>query len=143
MKIPVTSASGKLGASIVNQLVKDLSTEQVIAIARNTEKARSLGVEVRQGHYNEKSHFDAALKDIDAVLLVSGMDAPDKRVGQRRNVINASKDAGLKKIVYTSIIGESRGIAPLRGEIFQGVSFQSGLDCDQLRVDENRKDYYY
>ncbi len=49
MKIAVTSASGKLGARIVKQLVTDLSAEQVVAIARNTEKARSLGVEVRQG----------------------------------------------------------------------------------------------
>jgi NAD(P)H dehydrogenase (quinone) len=109
MKIAVTAASGKLGASIVNQLVKELSAEQVVALARNIEKARSLGVEVRPGDYNEKSHFDAAFKDIDAVLLVSGLDAPDKRVGQHRNVINAAKDAGVKKIVYTSIIGESSG----------------------------------
>jgi NAD(P)H dehydrogenase (quinone) len=43
---------------------------------------------------------------MDIVLLVSGMDAPDKRIEQHRNVINASKEAGVQKIVYTSIFGE-------------------------------------
>jgi NAD(P)H dehydrogenase (quinone) len=34
------------------------------------------------------------------------MDAPDKRIGQHRNVINAAKETGVQKIVYTSIIGK-------------------------------------
>lgn len=109
MKIAVTAATGKLGTHIVNQLAKALSAEQVVALARNIEKAGSLGVEVRQADYNERSHFDRAFTDIDAVLLVSGMDDPDKRIEQHRNVINAARDAGVKKIVYTSIIGESSG----------------------------------
>ena len=105
MKLAVTSASGKLGSSIVKQLLQQVPREQIIAIARNTEKAQALGVEVRKGDYKEKAQFDEALKGIDVVLLVSGMDAPDRRIKQHRNVINAAKDAGVKKIVYTSVIG--------------------------------------
>lgn len=37
------------------------------------------------------------------------MDAPDKRIQQHRNVIFAAKNAGVKKIVYTSVIGEASG----------------------------------
>lgn len=108
MKVAVTSASGQLGAAIVKQLIKQISSENIVAIARTPEKAQSLGVEVRQGDYKEKSQFDEALKDIDVVLLVSGMDAPDKRIEQHRNVINAAKEAGVKKIVYTSVIGDDK-----------------------------------
>ena len=109
MKIAVTSASGKLGAAIVKQLLSQISKDQVIAIARSPEKAKSLGVEVRKGDYNEKSQLDEASQDIEVVLLVSGMDAPDKRIEQHRNVINSAKEAGVKKIVYTSVIGQASG----------------------------------
>ena len=109
MKIAITAASGNLAKAIVKQLLKELNNEQIIAIARSPEKVNFPGVEVRRGDYNNRKQFDEALKDIDAVLLVSGRDAPDKRIQQHRNVILAAKDAGVKKIVYTSIIGETSG----------------------------------
>lgn len=109
MKIAVTAASGNLGRAIVKQLLQELNNEQVIAIARSPEKVNFPGVEIRRGDYNNRKQFDEAMKDIDAVLLVSGMDAPDKRIEQHRNVILAAKDAGVKKIVYTSVIGEPSG----------------------------------
>jgi NAD(P)H dehydrogenase (quinone) len=105
MKIAVISASGQLGSAIVDELKNVINKENIIAIARTPEKAESLGVKVFKGDYNEKDQFEKALKGVDAVLLVSGMDAPDKRIGQHRNVINAAKEAGVKKIVYTSIMG--------------------------------------
>lgn len=115
MKIAVTSASGKLGASIVKHLVKLIGSENVIAIARTTEKAKHLNVEVRKGDYNNREDFNTALKGIDAVLLVSGMDTPQKRIIQHRNVIEAAKQNGVKKIVYTSIVGaeENNAFSPI------------------------------
>ncbi|GAF05439.1 NAD(P)H-binding protein [Saccharicrinis fermentans] len=111
MKIAVTAASGNLGAAIVKRLVVEIGAENVIGIARTPEKASTLGVEIRKGDYNNKEDFLMALKGVDAVLLVSGMDHPDKRVGQHRNVIEAAKQNGVKKIVYTSIIGAEKGNA--------------------------------
>ncbi len=111
MKIAVTSASGLLGSTIVTELQNFLDKSDIIAIARTPEKAESLGVQIFKGDYNEKEQFDKALQGVDVVLLVSGMDAPDKRVGQHRNVINAAKEAGVKKIVYTSIMGVDSGHA--------------------------------
>jgi NAD(P)H dehydrogenase (quinone) len=106
MKIAVTSASGKLGASIIKKLINEIGTENVIGIARTPEKAKHLGVEIRKGDYNNREDFDAALQGVDAVLLVSGMDEPQKRIQQHRNVIEAAKGNGVKKIVYTSIVGD-------------------------------------
>lgn len=45
------------------------------------------------------------------VLLVSGMDHPNNRIQQHRNVIEAAKENGVKKIVYTSIFGADEGNA--------------------------------
>lgn len=106
MKIAVTSASGQLGSAIVKQLVKEIGGDRVVGIARTPEKAKKLGVEVRKGDYNDRQQLDEALKGVGAVLLVSGMDDPQKRIHQHRNVIEAAKVNGVKKIVYTSIVGD-------------------------------------
>jgi NAD(P)H dehydrogenase (quinone) len=106
MKIAVTSASGQLGAAVVRQLIKEVGKDQIIGIARTPEKAKSLGVEIRKGDYNNRQDFDKALQGVNVVLLVSGMDEPQKRIPQHRNVIEAAKLNGVKKIVYTSIIGD-------------------------------------
>ncbi len=111
MKIAVTAASGHLGSTIIKHLKQEIGAEYVIGIARTPEKAKHLGVEIRKGDYNCKADFDVALKGVDAVLLVSGMDHPDKRIEQHRNVINAAKESGVKKIVYTSIFGAEEGNA--------------------------------
>lgn len=111
MKVAVTAASGNLGRAIINSLLTQLPNDQIIGIARTIEKAKDLGVEIRKGDYNNKSDYVKALKGIDTVLIVSGMDAPDKRIIQHKGIIDAAKDAGVKKIVYTSIIGAEKGNA--------------------------------
>ena len=108
MKIAVTSASGQLGSSIAKQLINELGNEDVIGIARSPKKANHLGIEIRKGDYDNRQELDLALKDIDVVLLVSGMAEPQKRIQQHRNVIEAAKVNGIKKIVYTSIIGDEK-----------------------------------
>ena len=111
MKIAVTSASGQLGAAITKALIQEIGKENVVAIARTTSKADHLGVEVRKGDYNSREDFNEALKGIDKVLLVSGLDDPQKRIPQNRNVIEAAKQNGVQKIVYTSIVGDDENTA--------------------------------
>ena len=106
MKIAVTAANGKLGTTIIKNLIKLIGSENVIGLARTPEKAKHLGIEIRKGDYNNPQDLEIALKDIDVVMLLSGMDEPQKRIQQHRNVIEAAKANGVKKIVYTSIIGD-------------------------------------
>ena len=107
MKIAVTAANGQLGSSVVNILKKAIGEENVIGIVRTPEKASHLGIEVRKGDYNNREDFNVALKGVDSMLLISGMDDPKKRIKQHRNVIEAAKENGVNKIVYTSIIGDN------------------------------------
>ena len=106
MKIGVTAASGSLGNAIIKQLLKQIPKERIIGLARTPEKAASLDVEIRPGDYNNKPDLIKSLTGVDVVLLVSGMDPPEKRIIQHQNVIGAAKIARVKKIVYTSIFGE-------------------------------------
>ncbi|WP_159019053.1 SDR family oxidoreductase [Algibacter sp. L3A6] len=111
MKIAVTSANGKLGSTIVENLIEQVGKEHVVGIARSPEKAKHLGIEIRKGDYNSRAEFDTALHSIDVVMLLSGMDEPDKRIQQHRNVIDAAVSNGVKKIVYTSIVGDEKNTA--------------------------------
>jgi NAD(P)H dehydrogenase (quinone) len=105
MKVAVTSASGQLGTTIINELIKSIGKENVIGIARTPENAKHLGVEIRKGDYNSHEDFVTALNGIDVVLILSGNDKPENRIQQHRNIIEAAKKNNVTKIVYTSIIG--------------------------------------
>jgi len=109
MKVAVTAATGHLGAEIVNAVTKLVDRQNVVALTRKPPKAQALGVEVRQADYNDGVGFEDALDGVDVVLLVSGMDTPDKRIEQHRNVIGAAVTSGVKKIVYTSVQGAEEG----------------------------------
>ncbi|MEM9143895.1 MAG: NAD(P)H-binding protein [Bacteroidota bacterium] len=111
MKIAVTAANGQLGASSIKELINVIGKEQVVGIVRTPKKAAHLGIEVRKGDYNNREEYNAALQGIDGVLLVSGMDEPQKRIQQHRNVIEAAKWNRVRKIVYTSIIGSTEETA--------------------------------
>ena len=111
MKIAVTSASGQLGSAIVKELINEIGKEKVIGVARTPEKAEHLGIEIRKGDYNNREEFIEALVGVDTVILLSGMDEPQKRIQQHRNVIEAAKANGVKKIVYTSIVGAEKNNA--------------------------------
>ncbi|MEQ9187166.1 MAG: NAD(P)H-binding protein [Cryomorphaceae bacterium] len=106
MKIAVTAANGQLGTSIVQELKNAIGAENVIGIVRTPKKASHLGIEIRAGDYNNREAFDLALQGVDSVVLISGMDEPQKRIQQHRNVIEAARQNGVRKIVYTSIIGD-------------------------------------
>lgn len=104
-RIAVTAASGNLGAAIVNATAAIAGPDRLVALARTPQKAKHLNVEVRPGDYNSINQLESSLKGVDVVLLVSGMDAPEKRIDQHRNVINAARKSGVRKIVYTSVQG--------------------------------------
>lgn len=132
MKVAVTAASGQLGTAIIYELRKRLGLKDIIGIARNPEKAEHNFIEIRKGDYNSKEDFLEALKDIDRLLIISSNDAPQKRIVQHRNIIEAAKECGVQKIVYTSIMGESHGneFSPVVSSNRQTESdiIESGID---------------
>ena len=111
MRVGVTAASGQLGSEIVRALVALGDGTEVVGLARTPNNAEHLGVEIRSGDYNEWAVLEQSLQGVDIVLLVSGMDAPETRIDQHRNVIEAAKSAGVTKIVYTSVQGAEEATA--------------------------------
>ena len=115
MTIAVTAVSGQLGREIVRKLLQMPSGEPVFGLARTPKRAQDLGIEMRPGDYDQRAQLASSLAGADTLLLVSGMDAPEERIRQHRNVIEAARSAGVCKIVYTSIQGpeEGTGFSPV------------------------------
>lgn len=101
--IAVTGATGQLGRLVIEQLKARAPAESLVALVRDPAKAADLGVEARAADYDKPETLAAALKGVDVLLLISS-DAVGQRVSQHRNVIEAAKAAGVKRIAYTSIL---------------------------------------
>lgn len=102
MTILVTGATGNLGRLVIAGLIeRGADPQSIIAGARDVAKAEDLGVRVARLDYTDPSSIAAALDGVDSVLLISGSEV-GQRVDQHRAVIEAAKDAGVSKLVYTS-----------------------------------------
>ncbi|MBD1259292.1 SDR family oxidoreductase [Maribacter polysiphoniae] len=134
MKIAITGATGQLGSIVVEQLKNRVSADHIVALARNTEKASALGVEVREFDYSKPEILTGALQGIDRLLLISGSEL-GRRAVQHINVINAAKEAGVTWIVYTSLLHLETSSLNLAGEHLatEKALKESGIDYTLLR----------
>ena len=103
MKIGVTGATGQLGRHVVEKLKEKVSADVLVALVRSPEKAVDLGLEARVFDYTKPESLAPSLQGIDTLLLISGNEL-GKRLPQHKAVIKAAKQAGVKHIVYTSIL---------------------------------------
>ena len=103
MKIGITGATGQLGKIVVEKLKVKVNSDKIVALVRTPEKAAKLGVEVREFDYSKPDTLVDSLGGIDHLLLISSSEI-GKRAEQHSNVIKAAKAAGVKWIVYTSLL---------------------------------------
>ena len=104
--IVVTGATGQLGRLVITALLKSVPASDLVASVRNVDKARDIaaqGVHVRCADYNQPQMWDNALDGADKVLLISSSEI-GQRARQHRSVIDAAHRAGVKLLVYTSIL---------------------------------------
>ena len=113
--IGVTGATGQLGRLVVSGLRRRVPASEIVALVRTPAKAEGLGVDVREADYSRPETLDRALAGIDTLLLISSNEI-GKRAAQHRNVIEAAKKAGVKWIVYTSLLHADRSPLSLAGE---------------------------
>jgi hypothetical protein len=73
-RIGVFPASGGLGTSIVNHLIKLVSASQLVLITRNPDKWTNLGqagATLRTADYDQPSTLDNAFDEVDVLMLIS------------------------------------------------------------------------
>ena len=101
--IAVTGATGHLGRLVISSLKEKVAVSDIVALARTLAKADDLGVTVREADYDRPETLERALRDVATLLLISSSEV-GKRAAQHRNVIEAAKKGGVKRIVYTSLL---------------------------------------
>lgn len=134
MKIGITGATGQLGRLAVAKLKERTAAENLVALVRNPSKAADLGVETRTFDYSKPEILVESLKGIDTLFLISGSEI-GQRETQHKNVIDAAKEAGVKHIVYTSLLNAATSEMLLGREhvITENMLAASGITYTFLR----------
>ncbi|WP_201986606.1 SDR family oxidoreductase [Hymenobacter rubidus] len=109
--IAITGATGHLGLATIKALTAKIAPSEIVAVVRDPQKAANTlpqGVAVRQGDYNDPAALLAAFQGIETVLLISSSELEtEPRIREHRNVIDAAKQAGVRHLIYTSVVNPS------------------------------------
>jgi NAD(P)H dehydrogenase (quinone) len=132
--LAITGATGQLGRLVVEGLKAKLPADKLVALVRTPAKAADLGIAARAADYTRPDTLGAALAGVDTLLLISSSEI-GQRVAHHRNAIDAAKRAGVKRIVYTSLLRADRSplsLAPEHAET-EAMIKASGLAYTILR----------
>lgn len=134
MNIAITGASGQLGRLVIARLRTKVPAGDIVALVRTPSKAADLGLDVREADYTRPDTLDKALVGVDTLLMISGSEV-GQRVPQHRNVIAAAIKAGVKRVVYTSLLHADRSSLSLAPEHVETEALlrASGLSLTLLR----------
>ena len=102
-RVLVLGATGQVGGALVALLAKNESVD-VIAAARNPEKARALGVPSVHLDLDKIETFAPALENIDRVFMATGYTVDMLR--QSKDLVNTAKRAGVQQVVHLGACGD-------------------------------------
>lgn len=103
MTIAVTGASGQLGHIAIDALRRRAGDEDVIALMRTVGKTTGSPAQTRAFDYDQVTTLAPALTGVDTLVLISSSEI-GKRIAQHGNVIAAAQEAGVGRIIYTSVL---------------------------------------
>ncbi len=117
--IVVTGATGKLGKLIVERLLAKMPADQIgvsVRVPGKTDDLKERGVRVCQADFGDPGSLLHAFEGAAQVLLISSNSSGETAVEHHCNGINAAKEAGARRILYTSHLGASAtsAFAPMR-----------------------------
>ncbi len=114
MKILVTGAGGQFGRQAAEKLLACIPASDLILTTRDPAKLADLaarGVSVRAADFDDPVSLDMAFAGAERMLLVS-TNQVGARIESHYNAVDAAKRAGVKHIVYTSIVAAADPLNP-------------------------------
>jgi NAD(P)H dehydrogenase (quinone) len=101
-RIAVTGVTGGLGGRVARRLA-ERGVEQRLVVRDPGRAPELAGATVGTGSYDDGEALRRAFDGVDALLMVSASEAPD-RVRLHATVVDAAVAAGVERIVYTSFL---------------------------------------
>ncbi|MFA7118333.1 MAG: NAD(P)H-binding protein [Sphaerochaetaceae bacterium] len=139
-KIIITGADGNFGSRVVKEIQTLMGKQDLILTAPLAEKLESYreeGFVVQVANFNHYDGLEQAFEGGDVLLMISAPFVGEKRQNAHKNAVNAAKAAGVKKIVYTSLVNardpENPSIEKKDHAFTEEYIEKSGLDYIFLR----------
>ncbi len=139
-KLILTGVDGNLGEQAANNLLELVARERLIfcgydlaALKRFADK----GVETRVTNFNTIDGLTEAFSGGEKLALISMPFVGEKRQNAHKNVVDAAKKAGVKQVIYTSLVNaadpENPSIEKIDHAYTEAYIEKSGLDYIFLR----------
>jgi NAD(P)H dehydrogenase (quinone) len=138
--IVVTGGNGQLGRQIVRALKERIGTAFVVTV-RDVDKAADLkadGINVRAGDFDKPDAIARGIEGADTILLMATLGSTEQRLKQYKNVIDAAKRQGTKRIAFVGYIADQpespfpstpsilQTLAYMREQGFQPINLRNG-----------------
>lgn len=107
-KILLNGVDGNFGSRSAAALLDRYSHEDLIFTAptkNGLEKYAEMGIETRIADFNNADKLSEAFRGADTVILISMPFVGPKRRAAHKTAIDAAVSAGVRRLVYTSIVG--------------------------------------
>jgi NAD(P)H dehydrogenase (quinone) len=111
----LTGASGQLGRLTIENLLKSIAPDQIVAAVRDPAAADNLaarGIQVRLADYDRRETLAPAFAGVSKLLLISS-NLTTGRIRQHQAVMDAAATAGVGHIFYTGMLHADRRGAKL------------------------------
>lgn len=136
-KIIVTGVDGNFGAYVADHILEKTAKANLIFTCPFKEgltKYKDRGIDCRQANFNHSEELVAAFKGGDVILLISAPFVGKKRQAAHKNAIDAAIKAGVKKVVYTSLVNAADPENPSVEKIDHAYteSYIQGTDLDYI-----------
>lgn len=137
-RLVITGASGQLGRLAAGHALARVEPARLILVTRRPDQLADLaarGAQVRFGDFDDPASLRSAFEGAHRLLLISAVDL-SRRVVQHRAAIDAAVSAGVRRIVYTSMISPAApnpaAVAPSHLQTEEALR-RCGVDWTLLR----------
>lgn len=139
-KLLLTGVDGNLGAEAAKILMELENKDNLIFCGYNPDALKpyaDIGIETRVTNFNHKEGLAEAFAGAERLALISMPFVGPKRQNAHRNAVDAAKEAGVKQIIYTSLVNaddESNPSVEKKDHIYTELYIrEQGLDFIFLR----------
>lgn len=123
-KLGIFPASGGLGGSTLRHLLEQVPSNEVVLIARNTEKLseeKAAGAIIRKADYDNTQTLDQSFDGISSLNLISYASIQNEyRFKVHKAAIDAARRGGVKHIFYSSLAFAGDGDLDTKAQVMLG-----------------------